>query len=248
MSELLGGSGHFALLCVDQGTPIAAVTPVETGGTAFMAAIESEVESVADGSAARFVAERVREQLAVLVDGTITPTPDRSVQVGARRAFPCCERQRAEAQTRLGRAQERLDELETLRNRLAKLADPEAVQAREQGANEARRAFEEAREAREKARAADQAVVSCEKHLGALKQALDIFDRRAGELAKLQAAVHDHAPLFAGAEARSGALKARVVESQQMRDALKRTLAAMECSRRMLELSERLEVARLSPH
>ncbi len=67
MSELLGGSGHFALLCVDQGTPIAAVTPVETGGTAIMAAIESEVESVADGTAARFVGERVREQLSVLV-------------------------------------------------------------------------------------------------------------------------------------------------------------------------------------
>ena len=244
MSELLGGSGHFALLCVDQGTPIAAVTPVETGGTAIMAAIESEVESVADGTAARFVGERVREQLSVLVTAHHgRPTGEYK---SALHELSMLERQRAEAQTRLGRAQERLDELETLRNRLAKLADPEAVQAREQGANEARRAFEEAREAREKARAADQAVVSCEKHLGALKQALDIFDRRAGELAKLQAAVHDHARLFAGAEARSGALKARVVESQQMRDALKRTLAAMECSRRMLELSERLEVARLA--
>jgi hypothetical protein len=244
LEELLGGAGRFALLCADQGMPLASMTPLETGGAAFMSAIESEVESLADGSAARFIGERVREQLAVLVTAHQgRPTGEYK---SALDGLTILERQRAEAQTRLGRAQERLDELETLRSRLAKLADPETVQAREQAANEARRAFDEAREAREKAKAADQAVASCERHLGALKQALDGFDRRAGERAKLQAAVDDSAPLLAGAETHHGAVKVRVVESRQARDALKHALTAMECSRRMLELSERLEIARLA--
>ena len=244
LEELLGGAGRFGLLCADQGMPLASMTPLETGGAAFISAIESEVETVADGSAARFIGERVKEQLAVLVTAHHgRPTGEYK---SALDELAKLERQREEAQTRLGRAQERLDELERLRNRLAQLANSEAVQAREQAANEARRAFEEAREAREKARAAEQAVATCEKHLGALKHALDVFDRRVSERAKLQVAVDDSAPLLADAEAHAGALKARVVESRQARDALKRALTAMECSRRMLELSERLEVARLA--
>jgi hypothetical protein len=244
LEELLGGAGPFALLCGDQGIPLASMTPLETGGAAFMAAIESEVESLADGSAARFIGERVKEQLAVLVTahhGRPTGAYKSALDELAR-----LEAQQAEAQKRLVRAQERLDELETLRNRLAKLADPEAAQAREYAANQARRAFEEAHDARGKAQAADQAVASCEKHLGALKQALDVFDRRASERAKLQAAVDDSAPLLAEAETQYVGLNARVVESRQTRDALKRALTAMDCSRRLLELSQRLDVARLA--
>ena len=134
-----------------------------------MSAIESEVETVADGSAARFIGERVKEQLAVLRHEPQSADARRAEYKSALDELAELERQREEAQTRLGRAQERLDELERLRNRLAQLADSEAVQAREQAANEARRAFEEAREAREKAKAAEQAVATCEKHLGALK-------------------------------------------------------------------------------
>jgi DNA repair exonuclease SbcCD ATPase subunit len=245
LASLLGGTGQFALLCVEQGTAMASMAPMKTGGSALMAAIESEVETVADGSAARFIGERVKAELAPLLTSHNPPRPTGALKT-ALDELAVLERQRAEAQTRLGRAQERLDELETLRSRLAKLADPETVQAREQAANEARRAFDEAREAREKAKAADQAVASCERHLGALKQALDGFDRRAGERAKLQAAVDDSAPSLAEAETHYGAAKVRVVESRQTRDALKRALAAMECSRRRLELSERLEVARLA--
>ena len=201
IAELLGGSGAFRAAVRRSGHADRRSDPDRDRWQAIMAAIESEVESVADGTAARFVGERVREQLSVLVTAHHgRPTGEYK---SALDELSMLERQRAEAQTRLGRAQERLDELETLRNRLAKLADPEAVQAREQGANEARRAFEEAREAREKARAADQAVVSCEKHLGALKQALDIFDRRAGELAKLQAAVDDQRAAISPARKRA---------------------------------------------
>jgi energy-coupling factor transporter ATP-binding protein EcfA2 len=243
LEELLGGAGRFALLCVDQGTPLASMTPLETGGAAFMAAIESEVESLTDGSAARFVGERVKAELATLLTSHNPPRPTGSLKT-ALDELASLETQREDAQARLGRAQARLDELEALRGRLAQLADPDAARAREQAANEARRAFEEAREAREKAKLAEQAVASCAKHLGALKQTLDAFDRRAGERAKLQGAVDANAPLLADAEARSGGLKARVVETRQVRDAMKRALAATECSRRLLELSERLEVAR----
>ena len=242
LEELLGGAGRFALLCADQGTPLASMTPIETGGAPFMAAIESEVESLADGNVSRIVSERVKEQLAVLVTahhGRPTGEYKSALDELAR-----LEAQQAEAQTRLARAQARLDDLETLRGRLAQLADPHAVEARERAAIEARRIFEEAREAREKARAAEQAADACEKHLGALKQALDLFDRRAGELAKLQSVVDESAPLLAGAQAQVGVLKARVVESREARDALKRALAALESSRRLLELTERLETAR----
>ena len=244
LASLLGGTGHFALLCVEQGTAMASMAPMKTGGRALTEAIESEVESLADGSAARFIGERVKEQLSAFVTahhGRPTGEYKAALDELAR-----LEAQQAEAQKRLARAQERLDELEALRSRLAKLADPEAVQSREDAANEARRAFDEAREAREKAQAANQAVASCEKHLGALKQALDGFDRRAGERAKLQAAVDDSAPLLAEAETHYGTLKVRVVESRQARDALKRALTAMECGRRLLVLSERLEAARLA--
>ena len=245
LASLLGGTGHFALLCVEQGTAMASMAPMKTGGSALMAAIESEVESLADGSAARFIGERVKAELAPLLTSHNPPRPTGSLKT-ALDELDVLERQRAEAQTRLGRAQERLDELETLRNRVAKLADTEAVQAREQAANEARRAFEEAHEARGKAQAADQAVALCEKHLGALKQALEVFGRRAGERAKLQAAVDDSAPLLAEAETHYGGLKVRVGESRQTRDALKRALVAMECCRRLLELTQRLEVACLA--
>ena len=122
LEELLGGAGRFALLCADQGMPLASMTPLETGGAAFMSAIESEVESLADGSAARFIGERVKEQLAVLVTAHHgRPTGEYK---SALDEFAKLERQRAEAQTRLGRAQQRLDELEALRNRVGQAGRP----------------------------------------------------------------------------------------------------------------------------
>ena len=63
---------------------MAAMTPVETGGAAFMAAIESEVETVADGSAARFVAERVKARAGRARHQPQPAAADRRIQGGAR--------------------------------------------------------------------------------------------------------------------------------------------------------------------
>jgi DNA repair exonuclease SbcCD ATPase subunit len=239
LAELLGGAGHFSLLWVDQGTPIAAMTPVETGGAAFMAAIESEVESVADGSAARFVAERVKEQLAVLVTSHHgRPTGAYKTAIDERDRL---QRERQAAEQRLQSAQERLDKLEVLRGRLALLADANAAQARDQAAAEARRIFEEARAALEKCKSADQALGACEQQLAALKGALDAFDRRASELARLEVSARDAAPLLAELDARANAGATRVLECRKARDAIKSALAAMERNRRALELAERLQ-------
>jgi len=240
MAELLGGAGHFSLLCVDQGTPIAAMTPVETGGAAFMAAIESEVESVADGNAARFVAERVQQELASLVTGHNPPRPTGAYKT-ALDERDRLQRERQAAEQRLQSAQERLDKLEVLRGRLAQLADANAAQALTDAATGARHSFEDARDAREKCRAAEQVVVTCEQQLATLKAALEAFDRRASELAMLELAARDAAPLLAACETRAGAGEARALECRKARDAIKSALAAMERNRRALELAERLQ-------
>ncbi len=242
LAELLGGAGHFALLCVDQGTPLAAMTPVETGGAAFMAAIESEVESVADGSAARFVAERVQ--------GAAGRSRHRPQSRRARRASTSrrstsatgSRRRAAEAQTaaraRAGAARRAGD---AARAGLASLPTPKPCRrASTRPTRRGARSRKRARRARS-ARAAEQAVASCEKQLGALKAgARRLRPARRRTAPSCRPRSDDAAPLLADAEARAGALKARVVESRKARDALKRALAALERSRRMLELSERL--------
>ncbi len=205
-----------------------------------MSAIESEVECVADGSAARFVAERVQRELALLVTSHNPPRPTGAYKTALdERDRLQLERQAAER--RLQSAQERLDKLEELRGRLALLADANAAQALADAATSARQSFEEARDAREKCRAAAQALVSCEQQLAALKAALEAFDRRAGELAKLELAARDAAPLLVEVGACASAEAARVLESRKARDAIKAALTALERNRRALELTERLQ-------
>jgi uncharacterized protein YhaN len=243
LAELLGGGSHFALLCVDQGTPLAALTPLETGGTALRGAVESEVESIAEGNAARFVAERVKTALAVLVTSHNPPRPSGTFKA-ALEERDRLQRDRQEAERRLVAAQDRLDRLETLRARLGQLADTDAVQARETAAAEARRAFEEARDARDKCKAAEQIVISCERHAAALKSALATFDRRAGDLAKLESAAAQSGPLLAEAEARATAGAACVAGRRKARDEIKNALTTLGHARRVLDVTERLERAR----
>ncbi|MEO8422070.1 MAG: AAA family ATPase, partial [Hyphomicrobium sp.] len=243
LAELLGGGSHFALLCVDQGSPLAAMTPLETGGKALRGAVENEVESIAEGNAARFVAERVKTALAALVTSHNPPRPS-GIFKTALDERDRLQRDREEAAGRLVAAQERLDRLEALRARLGQLADTDAVRARETTAAEARRAFEEARDARDKCKAAEQIVASCEQHAAALKSALATFDHRASELAKIESAAAQVGPLLAEAETRAAAGSARVGERRQARDAIKTALTALEHARRALDVSERLERAR----
>jgi len=243
LAELLGGGSHFALLCVDQGTPLAALTPLETGGTALRGAVESEVESIAEGNAARFVAERVKTALTALVTSHNPPRPSGTFKA-ALEERDRLQRDRQEAERRLVAAQDRLDRLETLRARLGQLADTDAVQARETAAAEARRAFEEARDARDKCKAAEQIVASCEQHAAALQSALATLDRRASDLAKVEVAAAQSGPLLVEAEARATAGAACVAERRKARDEIKNALTALGHARRVLDVSERLERAR----
>jgi energy-coupling factor transporter ATP-binding protein EcfA2 len=240
LSELLGGAEHFALLCVDQGSPLAAMTPINTGGAPLMRAIESEVESVAEGNAARFVAERVNAELAVLVTSHNPPRPT-GIYRTALDERDRLLRDRQAAEQRLASAQERLDKLEELRGRLAQLSDADATRARDAAAGEARRLFEEARAAREKCKAAEQVAASCEQRLGALKAALEAFDRRTSDLAKLEVVARDAAPRLTELEAHANVCEARAIECRKARDELKKALATAECDRRALELADRVQ-------
>jgi energy-coupling factor transporter ATP-binding protein EcfA2 len=239
LAMLLGGTGHFALLCVEQGAAMASMAPVKTGGQTFMAAIESEVENVTDGSAARLVAERVKGELATLLTSHNPPRPTGALKTALDERDGLV-RQRDEAQGRLERAQMRLDELERLRGDLAALSDAAVMAERVRSADAARQAFEEARDAREKHSSATAALVACERQLAAAQTMLENFERRAGDLSRLEAAAAETAPLLADCEVRAAACSARSLESRNARTALRNALTALERDRKALERSERL--------
>ncbi|MTD93821.1 AAA family ATPase [Hyphomicrobium sp. xq] len=239
LAMLLGGTGHFALLCVEQGAAMASMAPVKTGGQTFMAAIESEIENVTDGSAARFVAERVKSELATLLTSHNPPRPTGALKTALDERDGLVK-QRDEAQGRLERAQMRLDELERLRGELAALSDAAAMAERVRTADAARQAFEEARDAREKYSAAAAALVACERQLGAAQTMLESFERRAGDLSRLETTATETAPLLADCEARAAACSARTLDARGARTALRNALTALERDRKALERSERL--------
>lgn len=250
LATLLGGTGHFSLLCIAQGAALASMAPVRTGGATFMAAIESEVESVADGSAARFVAERVKSALADLLTSHTPPRPTGELKK-ALDAHDSLVKQRDTAQERLAHAQMRLDALERVRAELSRLSDADAMSERQRGAEAASRAFEEAREARERWRAAAATVTVCERQLEAARAVLEALDRRINDLARREAAAAETAPLLEDCRARAGACEARALEAREARNTLKNTLAALERDRqalvrseRLAELTQRLEAAR----
>ncbi len=239
LSTLLGGTGHFSLLCVEQGSALASMAPVKTGGATFMTAIESEVESVTDGSAARFVATRVKSDLALLVTSHNPPRPTGDLK----RALDERDnliRQRDEAQGRHERARLRLDDLERLRSSLGELTDPEAGATRGQAAEAARGAFAEAREAHSKCKAAEAAVITCERQFTAAKTMLEALERRIGDLERLEAGLAEAAPLVADCDARAKACAARTHAARTARNEMKTALAGLERDRQALMRSERL--------
>jgi len=242
LAALLGASGHFALLCVAQGAAMASMAPVRTGGATFMAAIESEVENIADGNVSRLVADRVRQELAGLHTSHNPPRPTGKLKK-ALDARDDLARRHADAERRLASAQERLDRLGTLRNELAQVADSELARSGEVLAAEARHAFDEAREARRKHAAAEQSVAACQQQLNSAKLALEIFDRDAATLEKLEAAARDALPMRAEVEERAAECANRLARARDARDAMKGALAALERSRRAIECAERLATA-----
>jgi DNA repair exonuclease SbcCD ATPase subunit len=249
LAELLGGAGHHALLCIGQGTPLNTVDPLDTGGATFMAAIESEVESVADGSAARFVAERVKAELGNLVTSHNPPRPTGALKA-ALDEHAGLVKQRDDAQQRLERAQMRLESLERLRADLSKLTDADAAQARQEAVVSARRTFADASEAREKAKTAAAAVTACERQLRAAREVLDAVERRIDDLTRREAEAADIAPRVADCESRAAASAAAALQARAAHNALTGTIKALERDRqaiarseKLAELAQRLEIA-----
>ena len=250
LCKLLGGTGHFSLLCVTQGEALASMAPVKTGGATFMAAIESEVENVADGSAARFVAGRVKAELAGLVTSHNPPRPAGALKAAIDRRDDLVK-QRDDARERLRRALDRLEALQDVRVRLAEIGDAEAAQLRQRERENAQRTFEDAQKAREKLKLAEAAVEGGQKQLAAAQALLEALERRIDALAQREAAAAKTAPLLAACEARGVASVQKTKDARQNRDALKGVLAGLERDRqalarrdRLAELSLRLEAAR----
>lgn len=244
LAALLGGTGHFALLCVTQGSALAAMAPVKTGGATFMAAIESEIENIADGSASRFVAERVKGELSKLLTSHNPPRPTGALKAALDERDKL-EKDRADAAQRLQRAQLRLDALEQLRGRLAELTDAEAARARAQSAEASKRTYEDAREARDKAKSADAAVMACQKQRDAAQFVHDTLERRIADLKQREAAAAEVAPQLVACEQRFAASAAHALEVRNARNALKAAVAGFERERQMLARQERLDELRL---
>ncbi len=198
-----------------------------------MSAIESEVESVTDGSAARFVAERVKAELAVAGHQPQSAASDRHLQGGAGRArSPAARPRGGRAASRGGTGTSRRPG--SICGRVwAQLADTDAVRAREAAAAEAARARSKKRARRAtSARRPSRSWHRCEQHLAALSSALATFDRRASDLAKIESAAAEAGPLLAEAETRAEACAARARRAPPARNAMKTALSALELARR----------------
>jgi AAA domain len=239
LAELLPGDGRFPLLWVEQGAPLAPVEPVKTAGGALNTAIESEVDTVSDGGLARNVEAQLKAELAELV------TPGRGQATGrykeAREECARLERERDAARDRLERAQQRLDELETLRGQIAGLSDPAAAAQRVQAAEDAAKAFAEARAAREQCRRAEEAVRAQEQTAAALTANLGELRNRIADLAKLEEAEGRAAPELAERERQARECKVALDAAQTGREEIRAALVAAEQERKALELAARYD-------
>jgi len=238
LAELMGSDGRFSLLWVDQGASLAAPEPVRTAGGALNAAIESEVETVADSGAARIVQAQIKAELAELV------TPGRAQPTGRYKvALDECqmlERERALARERLAGARERLDALQGLRKQITALSHPAAATQRAEAAAAAMRAFEAARSAREKLRHAEEALRAQQQTVDALKSTLGDLQNKMADLAKLEEAESREAPELAACERHVAESEGGAGEARKRRDEIKAALAAAEKEHKALELAARL--------
>jgi chromosome segregation ATPase len=238
LAELLSGDGRFSLLWVEQGAPLAPLEPVKTAGGVLTAAIESEVETVSDGGAARAVQAQIKTELAGLVTSHNPPRPTGRYKA----ALDECQtllRERDAARDCLGRSQDRLDQLQELRNKAAHLSDPNAVAQRAERAAAAKQAFDDARAAREACRHAEEAVRAQEQTAGALKATLSELRNRITDLGKLEEAESRAAPELAACQQQVADCETQAREARKRRDEVKAALAAAEKERKALELSAR---------
>jgi uncharacterized protein YhaN len=238
LAELIGGNGPFGLLYVEQGTSLAPVAAKTDGGPALLTAIEREMASLADGNAARFVAEQVREQLATLV--TARHGRPTGVYKSALDELKRLDDERGRARDRLTLARQRLDELERVRSRLAELADPAVAEEREQAAQAARRALDEGREARRKADAAEAAVAAASQHCKAIERLLRSLEKQIDDLARLEKDLGVAEQRLAELGEDAAAAKAAADNARSAYAELRAGLAQLEKARRAGELAGRL--------
>lgn len=246
LTKLLSGAAEtrpLELLWVDQGTSFRPVTPSPPERNALLAAIEDEVETVADGGAARVVQARVKQELAALVTGHATPRPAGRYK-DALDALKELERQHAEARTRLTAVEERLRKLDEVRREVAALAEPEAAAKRRRAAEAAAKACEDAKQARDKLRQAQAAVATQEERFQMLASAVQTFDVRLADLAKQEEAAAQEAPRLAELERALAEAEAKVADGRKRRDAVNAALVAAEKARKSLELAARLTEVR----
>ncbi len=254
LSELLAGTdaaGRFALLWVDQGKPLAPLNAATADGALF-AAVEDEVESVADGGAARFVAARLRAEVGELVTSHSPPRPTGRYKTALDEQRDLDVR-RAAARGRLAGAQARLEKLEGMRAKIAALADPVAMAERGQAKTEAERAFEAARAAHEKLRLAEEALARYDERFSACEVALESVKAKIADLSKLEEAAVHEAPQLAELTKRLVQEESRTEAVRKKRDEIREALAAAEregkahdMATRLREAGERLAAARLA--
>ena len=244
------GIGRFALLWVDQGAALARFNLAEAAGSSLNAAIEVEVESVADGGTARLVAARLKAELGELVTGHNPPRPAGRYKAALDERHDLAARGAA-AQSRLEAAQARLDRLEAVRGEFAQLADAGAASARGKAEADSKRAFETARAAHEKLRIAEEALARHEEKFGSCKMALESVGAKIADLSKLEEAAVRDAPLLENLSKRLAHEENRTEACRRKRDEIKTALAAAEreskaheLAARAREVSERLAAAR----
>lgn len=238
LAELIEAPGSFALLYAEQGTPLAQLDARKVGGTAFLSAIEAEIENVADGSVVRTVAERLRAELSTLVTAHAVPRPTGELKraLDERDALANEARQ---AGARLAEAQARLDRLEELRSELDSLTAPGAGELREAQRNEARDALAAAVDARNRMRAAEEARKTQEENGRARAAILESYARRIAALAKCQEQLREVQSSITEAEQEALKQAERMRHCKAAQEELKQAVAASQAARKLRDLRER---------
>lgn len=246
LSRLLAGDGGLArrnLLWVEQKGSLAPVQPDKAAGQALLAAIEGEVENVADGGVARAVTAQAKEALAELVTGHSKPRPAGCYKQ-ALEELRLLEQQCAEARSRRDAAEARLQNLQQVRERIARLADPEQAAQRAKAATAAAQELAQARVAYDRCRQVEEGLRAQEDRVAALKTALDSLDGRIADLGKLEAAAAREAPELAQLEQLVADADVRAGDCRRRRDEIKAAVAAAEEERKALQAAARLAEVR----
>lgn len=239
LARLMSEIGRFALLWVGQGGSLQPVKPAAEAGRSLMAAVEAEVESVADGGAAREVLALLKAELAELVTGHVPPRPAGRYKAALDEREQL-QKQAREAEARLANAEARLEKLARLRNEVAALSDSTAAAKRAEAAEAAARAYQEAAEAHQKLRQAQDAARAHEERLVALKAAREGLEGKITDLAKLEEAEAHEGPKLAQAAERVRAGEAQESEWRERCGKIKAALAAAEAERKAVQIAARL--------